>query len=249
MAREHSGRVALVTGASRGIGQAIAWHLGREGAKVLCISRSLESGAQTVEKLAGEGLDARAYAVDVSSASQVKAAGEAILQEYGRVDILVNNAGINRDNLLIRMTDGEWDSVLRTDLDSCFTWTRVLCRPMMQNRWGRILNMASVIGLIGNGGQANYAAAKAGVIGFTKAVARELASRNVTVNALAPGFIETSMTAALPAKVSEQILEKIPMKCYGKPDDVAAAAAFLASEKARYITGQVLAVDGGMTMC
>jgi 3-oxoacyl-[acyl-carrier protein] reductase len=242
------GKLALVTGASRGIGRAIALQLGGEGADVLCISRSETSSAQTVADLKSMGVEAWAHGVDVSRRDSVEKACNDILKSHSAVDILVNNAGINRDNLLLRMKDEEWDEVMHTDLDSCFFWTRRLCRPMMQRRWGRIINISSIIGLQGNAGQCNYAAAKAGVIGFTKAVARELASRNVTVNAVAPGFIETDMTAAISEEISQQILNNVPMKRLGQPEDIGRAVAFLASEGAAYITGQVLVVDGGMTM-
>ncbi|MDR0678745.1 MAG: 3-oxoacyl-[acyl-carrier-protein] reductase [Puniceicoccales bacterium] len=246
--REHSGKIALVTGASRGIGRAIALRLAREGAKILCASRSLASSASTVEAIRAGGGEAEPLAVDVSQSVAVQLACEEILGRQGRVDILVNCAGINRDNLLLRMRDEEWDAVVATDLSSCFHWTRHLCRPMVRNRWGRIITIASVIGLVGNGGQANYAAAKAGAIAFTKSVARELASRNITANAIAPGFIETDMTAALPEAIREKIRSQIPMDTLGSPEDVAHAVAFLASEQARYITGHVLNVDGGMVM-
>jgi 3-oxoacyl-[acyl-carrier protein] reductase len=240
--------MALVTGASRGIGRAIALALGRAGADVICISRSADSSARTVADLKALGREAVAYGVDVSDRSAVENACEVILKAHPRVDILVNNAGVTRDNLLLRMKDEEWDEVMRTDLDSCFLWTRRLCRPMVQRRWGRIINISSIVGLAGNGGQSNYSAAKAGVIGFTKSVARELASRGVTSNAVAPGFVETDMTAVLDDGVTQQILNNIPMKRLGRPEDIANAVVFLASDAADYITGQVLVVDGGMGM-
>ncbi|MDR2677131.1 MAG: 3-oxoacyl-[acyl-carrier-protein] reductase [Puniceicoccales bacterium] len=242
------GKVALVTGASRGIGRAIALALGREGADVICISRSADSSAQTVADLKALGREAEAHGVDVSSRSAIESACASILKAHPRVDILVNNAGVTRDNLLLRMKDEEWDDVMRTDLDSCFFWTRRLCRPMVHRRWGRIVNISSIVGLVGNGGQSNYSAAKAGVIGFTKSVARELASRGVTANAVAPGFVETDMTAVLDAGVTQQILSSIPMKRLGKPEDIAHAVVFLVSDAAAYVTGQVLVVDGGMGM-
>jgi 3-oxoacyl-[acyl-carrier protein] reductase len=245
----HGERVALVTGASRGIGRAIARRLGEDGAVVVCVSRSVEANGQTAADLLAMGVRHSVHAADVASPAAVGEMCEKVLAEYGRVDILVNCAGINRDGLLIRMGDGDWDAVLRTDLDSCFALTRHLCRPMLQNRWGRIINISSVIGLVGNAGQANYAAAKAGVIGFTKSIAREFATRNITANAIAPGFIETDMTAAIGEKARELALAAIPQRRFGTPDDIAAAASFLASDAAGYITGQVLAIDGGMTMC
>ncbi|MDR2576581.1 MAG: 3-oxoacyl-[acyl-carrier-protein] reductase [Puniceicoccales bacterium] len=246
--REHVGRVALVTGASRGIGKAIALKLGSAGATVLCVSRSLESSLETMSELKNCNVCARAYAVDVGQMSAVKVVCEDILREWNRDDILVNCAGITRDNLLLRMGDEEWNDVLRTDLDSCFAWTKHLCRPMMQNRWGRIINVSSVVGLTGNAGQSNYAAAKAAVIGFTKAIARELATRAITANAIAPGFIGTDMTATLSEKIKDKILEQIPVHAFGTAEDVAHGAAFLASDAARYITGHTLTIDGGMTM-
>jgi 3-oxoacyl-[acyl-carrier protein] reductase len=248
MGEEHRGRVALVTGASRGIGRAIALRLGAEGAEVICVSRSLEACLRVAEEIKKTGGKAQGRAVDVSHGEVVRLACDEILRVHGRVDILVNNAGITRDGLLFRMSEDDWAAVLATNLNGCFAWCRSLGRPMAQNRWGRIISIASVIGLVGNAGQANYAAAKAGIIGFTKSIARELATRNVTANAIAPGFIDTDMTAGLPEKLTEQIRGRIPVQTFGKPEDIAAAVSFLASDGARYITGQVLAVDGGLTM-
>jgi 3-oxoacyl-[acyl-carrier protein] reductase len=245
----HSGRIAVVTGASRGIGKAIAKIFGERGATVICISRSVEANLEIANALSEIGAPNGVYAVDVSSSEEVRGACKQILEKYGHVDILVNCAGINRDGLLLRMDDGDWDAVLRTDLDSCFFMARHLCRSMAQNRWGRIINVSSVIGLIGNAGQANYAAAKAGIIGLTKSVAREFASRNITANAIAPGFIETDMTSQIGEKTRESALAHIPQRRFGQPIDIAAAASFLASDAAHYITGQVIAIDGGMTMC
>jgi 3-oxoacyl-[acyl-carrier protein] reductase len=247
--REHEGRVALVTGASRGIGRAIALRLGECGARVICVSRSEASSAQTVSEIVAAGGLADAIAVDVADMAAVGSACADVLRSQGVVDILVNCAGITRDNLLMRMGDDEWNDVLQTDLSSCFSWTRGLCAAMMRKRWGRIVNVASVIALVGNAGQANYSAAKAGVIAFTKSVARELATRGITANAVAPGFIETDMTAKLRESIREKILTQIPVNSFGSVDDVAAAVEFLASDRAKYITGATLRVDGGMAMC
>ncbi|MDR2664428.1 MAG: 3-oxoacyl-[acyl-carrier-protein] reductase [Puniceicoccales bacterium] len=245
---EQRGKVALVTGASRGIGRAVAIQLARDGAKVICVSRSEASATPTAEAIRADGGESDPFAVDVSRAEAVQAACRDILEKHGRVDILVNCAGINRDNMCLLMTDDEWNAVLATDLSSCFHWTKHLCRSMVRNRWGRVINISSVIGLVGNGGQANYAAAKAGVIAFTKSIARELASRNITANAIAPGFIDTDMTAPLPEAIREKVLEQIPLRKFGRPEDVASAVSFLASDRSSYITGHVLNVDGGMVM-
>jgi 3-oxoacyl-[acyl-carrier protein] reductase len=241
-------QIAIVTGAGRGIGRAIALKFAGEGADVVCVSRTAENS----EKVAGEvralGRQAWAHAVDVSDAAAVNAAAEKISEECGRVDILVNNAGVTRDGLLMRMSDADWDAVLNTNLKGAFLFTKAFSRAFVKQRAGRIINVSSIIGLIGNAGQANYAASKAGLIGFTQSVARELGSRNITVNALAPGFIETDMTAALSAELKAELLKKIPLNSLGQPEDIANAALFLASPAARYITGQVLTVDGGMVM-
>ena len=241
-------QVAVVTGAGRGIGRAIAIRLARAGAHVVCVSRT----AENAEKVAGEvrALDRRAWAwaLDVADAAAVAAACEKILAEAGRVDILVNNAGVTRDGLIMRMSEEDWDIVLNTNLKGAFSFTKALARAFIKQRSGRIINVASVIGLIGNAGQCNYAASKAALIGFTKSIARELASRGITVNALAPGFIETDMTAELKEPMRAELLKKIPLNCLGQPEDIAEAALFLASPAARYITGQVLTVDGGMVM-
>jgi 3-oxoacyl-[acyl-carrier protein] reductase len=243
-----STQVAVVTGAGRGIGRAIALKFASEGADVVCVSRTVENA----EKVAGEvrslGRRAWARAVDVSRGAEVGAAAEAILSEAGRVDILVNNAGVTRDGLLLRMNEEDWDTVLDTNLKGAFLFTKGFTRALIKQRSGRIINVASIIGLIGNAGQTNYAASKAALIGFTKSLARELATRGITVNALAPGFIETDMTASLGEQVKNDMLSRIPLNCFGQPEDVAAAALFLASPSARYITGQVLTVDGGMVM-
>ena len=243
-----SNQVAVVTGAGRGIGRAIALAFANAGADVVCVSRTAENS----EKVAGEireiGRKGWACPVDVADAAAVAAAAEKILADAGRVDVLVNNAGITRDGLLMRMTDADWDAVLNTNLRGAFCFTRAFSRAFLKQRSGRIINISSVIGLTGNAGQCNYAASKAALIGFTKSVARELASRGITCNALAPGFIETDMTGAVSPEVRAEVIKKIPLNCLGRVEDIAAAALFLASPAARYITGQVLTVDGGMVM-
>lgn len=241
-------QVAVVTGAGRGIGRAIALKFAAEGADIACVSRTVENSEKVAQEVRALGRQAWAYAVDVADASAVAAAAKKILADAGRVDILVNNAGVTRDTLLMRMSDADWDTVLDTNLKGAFLFTKALARSFIKQRSGRILNVSSVVGLIGNAGQCNYAASKAGLIGFTKSVAREVASRGITVNALAPGFVETDMTAALKEDQREELLKQIPLGCLGQPDDIAAAALYLASPAARYVTGQVLTVDGGMAM-
>ncbi len=241
-------QVAVVTGGSRGIGRAVALRLAEAGADVAVVARTVEACAGTVEAIRAMNRRAWAVAADVSQAPSVEAAAETILREAGRVDILVNNAGITRDGLLMRMGEGDWDAVLDTNLKGAFLFTRALARTFLKQRSGRIINITSVIGLMGNAGQANYAASKAGLIGFTKACAREFASRGVTVNAVAPGFIETDMTAVLAPEQKQAILSRVPLGVFGKPEDVAHAVWFLALPESRYITGQVLVVDGGMVM-
>jgi 3-oxoacyl-[acyl-carrier protein] reductase len=241
-------QVAVVTGAGRGIGRAIALTFAAEGADIACISRTAGNADKVAAEVRALGRRAWAHAVDVARADDVAAAAEKILAEAGRVDILVNNAGVTRDGLLMRMSEEDWDAVLDTNLKGAFLVTKAFARAFLKQRSGRILNIASVIGLIGNAGQANYAASKAALIGFTKSVARELASRGITVNALAPGFIETDMTAALNEPMRAEILQRIPLGSLGQPEDIARAALFLAGPGARYITGQVLTVDGGMVM-
>jgi 3-oxoacyl-[acyl-carrier protein] reductase len=241
-------QIAVVTGAGRGIGRAIALKFAGAGADVVCVSRTAENS----EKVAGEvrtlGRKAWAFAVDVSDSASVNAAAEKILAEAGRVDILVNNAGVTRDGLLMRMSDEDWDAVVDTNLKGAFLFIRAFSRSFIKQRSGRIINVASIIGLIGNAGQVNYAASKGGLIALTKSVARELGSRGITVNALAPGFIETDMTAGLKEEWKAEMLKKIPLNCLGQPEDIAEAALFLASPAARYVTGQVLTVDGGLVM-
>ena len=241
-------QIAVVTGAGRGIGRAIALKFAGAGADVVCISRTLENSEKVAAEIRALGRRAWAHAVDVADAAAVNAAAEKILADCGKVDILVNNAGVTRDGLLMRMSDADWDAVLNTNLKGAFLVTKAFSRAMIKARVGRIINISSVIGLIGNAGQSNYAASKAGLIGFTKSVARELASRGVTVNVIAPGFIETDMTAELKEDLRVGVLKQIPLGSFGQPDDIASAALFLAGPAARYITGQVLAVDGGMVM-
>ena len=241
-------QIAVVTGAGRGIGRAIALKFAAAGADVVCVSRTQDNSDKVAAEVRALGRQAWAHAVDVSDSAAVAAAAGKILAEAGRVDILVNNAGVTRDGLLMRMSDVDWDTVLDTNLKGAFLFTKAFTRTFLKQRSGRIINVASIIGLIGNAGQANYAASKAGLIGFTQSVARELASRGITANALAPGFIETDMTAALSAEMKAELLKKIPLNTLGQAEDIAHAALFLASPAARYITGQVLAVDGGMVM-
>ena len=241
-------KVAVVTGAGRGIGRAVALAYARMGADVACVSRTEENSAKVAAEVKALGRKAWPLAVDVSDTAAVDAAAKEILELAGRVDILVNNAGVTRDNLLMRMSEEEWDTVLNTNLKGAFNFTRALTRPFIKQRSGRIINIASVVGLIGNAGQSNYAASKAALIGFTKSIARELAPRGITVNAIAPGFIETDMTAVLDDKVREEVLGRVPLGRFGSSDDIAHAAAFLAMEPTGYVTGQVLTVDGGMVM-
>jgi 3-oxoacyl-[acyl-carrier protein] reductase len=241
-------QVAVVTGAGRGIGRAIALKFAAEGADVVCVSRTVENSEKVAEEVRGAGRKAWAVALDVSDGKAVEATTEKILADAGRIDILVNNAGVTRDMLLMRMSEEQWDTVLNTNLRGAFTVTKGFVRAFIKQRSGRIINIASVIGLIGNAGQANYAASKAGLIGFSKSVAREVASRGITVNVIAPGFIETDMTSVLTEEVKGNVLKQIPMNTLGKVEDIAHAAAFLAGPGARYITGQVLTVDGGMVM-
>ena len=248
MIENNEKRIALVTGAGRGIGKSIAKLLASKGHHVICISRSASSCGGVAEAINASGDSAESLALDVADKAAVKETCEALLEKHTNIDILVNNAGITRDGLLFRMSDDDWDAVIDTNLSSCFSFIKHLARPMTRKRWGRIINMASVIGLTGNAGQANYAAAKAGMIGLTKSLAKEFAARNVTVNAVAPGFIATDMTAELNEKTQEAIVGVIPMKRMGESKDIAAISAFLASENAGYITGQVFTVDGGMVM-
>lgn len=242
-------RVALVTGAARGIGQVIAIALAEPGTTVYINDVAhWEKAARTQEGVAEKGGVARLLEFDVTDAAAVEQAVDRIVKDSGRLDILVNNAGITRDNLLMRMKEEDWDLVLAVNLKGAYNCTKAVSKPMIKQRSGRIINISSVVGVMGNPGQANYAASKAGLIGLTKAAARELASRNITVNAVAPGFITTEMTEALPDKTREMMLAQIPLNRFGAPEEVAYAVAFLASEQAAYITGQVIHVNGGMLM-
>lgn len=243
-----TGKTAIVTGASRGIGAAIARKLCEAGANVALCSRSAEAVAATADTLNSEGYTAISTAADISKKGDVEALIKTVLDKFSQVDILVNNAGITRDTLLMRMQDEDWDAVLQTNLTGTMYCTRAVMRPMLRQRSGRIINISSVIGVMGNPGQASYAAAKAGIIGFTKTIAREVGVRGITVNAIAPGFITTDMTAQMPQQNQEQLRDLIPLRRFGSPEDVADAVHFLASDAARYITGQTLHVDGGMVM-
>jgi 3-oxoacyl-[acyl-carrier protein] reductase len=238
-------KVAIVTGSGRGIGKAIALKLAEAGATVVVndVAETVNSVAEEIKAMNRQSL---AVVADISSAPDVTRLVDTTIATYGRVDILVNNAGITRDQLLLRMSDEDWDRVLNVNLKSVFLCTRAVLKHMLKQRWGRIVNISSIVGIIGNPGQANYASAKAGIIGFTRTIAKEVASRSITVNAIAPGFIDTEMTQKLPEEWKQQLKSRIPVGYLGTPRDVAEAVAFLASEEARYITGQVLNVDGGM---
>ena len=240
--------VALVTGAHRGIGAAIARKLGQDGYAVAVCARSQGPLEAFVAALQAEGVEAKGFVCDVSDAAQVDAMFKGIQETWGRLDVVVNNAGITRDGLVFRMSLEDWEAVIRTNLTSAFLVSRTVARHMIKKRSGSIINVSSVVGIMGNGGQTNYAASKAGVIGFTKSLAREVASRGVRVNALAPGFIETSMTDKIPAEAKEKLLGGIPLGRTGRPEDVAQAALFLAGDASSYITGEVIKIDGGMGM-
>jgi 3-oxoacyl-[acyl-carrier protein] reductase len=243
------GRVAIVTGGTRGIGRAIAYRLAEEGVNLAISYRSNDDAAEeTAQKVRSDSVECELFKGDVSSPEDVEALFKGVSDAFERVDILVNNAGITRDNLMMRMKEEEFDEVLRTNLKGTYLCTRAALRPMVRARWGRIVNVSSVVGLVGNAGQANYAASKAGIIGFTKSVAREVAQRGITVNAVAPGYVETELTGSLPENVKEQIRNQVPAGRFGEPEEVAEVVAFLVAEEAGYVTGQTIAVDGGMTM-
>ncbi len=242
-----SGRAALVTGAGRGLGRAIAQSLAAAGAKVACVDIDADALAETVQTIENDGAQAEALTCDVTDSERVNEVVRQVVKQMGRLDILVNNAGITRDGIFMRMSDDQWDAVLAINLRGTFLFTRAVARPMVKARGGRIINVASVSGLMGNPGQANYSASKAGVIGLTRTVARELASRNITVNAVAPGFIATEMTAKLGEEVLSQVRGQIPLGRLGEPQDVADAVLYLASDAAGFITGHVLTIDGGLT--
>ena len=242
------GRVALVTGASQGIGRACALALASEGAKVAAAARNEDKLAAVVQEISKAGGEAAAFRMDVASEDEVKSAAKSAIEKFGKVDILVNNAGITRDTLVLRMKRADWDAVIATNLTCAHLCIQAVLSSMLKQRWGRIINITSIFGQMGQTGQANYSAAKAGLIGLTRAVAREVASRNITANAVAPGYIETAMTEALPADLKETVLKLIPLGRAGTDVDVANAVRFLASDDAAYITGEVLNVNGGMLM-
>ncbi len=241
-----SGRVAIVTGASRGIGRAISIALANHGATLAVTDILTDAVCAFGDELRSQGRTAQGFMLDVTDTASIEATVEGVLERFGRIDILVNNAGIARDQLLMRMKREDWDLVIRLNLTGAFACTQAVLRPMLKQRSGRIISISSVVGQMGNAGQSNYAASKAGLIGFSKAVAREVAGRNITVNVVAPGLVDTDMTRALPEAVRSEWLSKVPLARFGTPEDVAAAVCFLASDEAAYITGHVLAVNGGM---
>jgi len=242
-------KVIVVTGASRGIGRAIALRVSKEGAKVALVTRSsLEKMAEVAKQIESAGGEVHQIQADVSRVDDAKRIVSETIEKFGKIDILINNAGITKDNLLIRLKEQDWDSVMAVNLKGSFNCLKAAARPMMRQRSGKIINMSSVVGMMGNAGQVNYAASKAGIIGMTKAAAKELAAWNITVNAVAPGFIETDMTESIPEDAKKLMLQWIPLQRSGKPEDVAGVVAFLCSEEANYMTGQIIQVDGGMRM-
>ena len=242
-------RIAIVTGASRGIGAQIAKALAKQGRHVVCVARNIEKLEEIKSQIEADGGSASVKTCDISDSASVITLIEEVAKEFKRLDILVNNAGITRDNLLLRMSEEEFDDVINTNLKSVFLACKTALRPMMRGKWGRIINISSVSGLTGNAGQANYAAAKSGLMGFTKSLAREMAPKNITANIICPGFIQTDMTDVLPQAVKDHAAQAAPLRRFGQPEEIAAAVAYFASEEASFTTGQTLAVDGGMTMC
>jgi len=249
MADQTEKRVAIVTGASRGLGAATAKHLAADGRHVVCVARNVDKLNEVKAEIESAGGTADVATCDISSQQSIEDLIGKVFDDHGRLDILVNNAGITKDNLLLRMTDEEFDDVINTNLRSVFIACRAALKPMMRGKWGRIINLGSVAGVVGNPGQANYAAAKAGLAGFTKCLAKEMGGKNLTANVIAPGFIQTDMTDVLPDQIKEGVKTMTALRRMGQPEEIAAAVTFLASEGASYITGQVICVDGGMTMC
>ena len=243
-----SNKIAIVTGASRGIGSAIAHNLSKAGAKVVLISRSIDALKSVESEIKSNGGEAISITADVSNLESFTNAINQVVETWGTVDILINNAGITKDNIILRLKEEDWDAVIDINLKGCFNGIKAVTRPMLKSRSGRIINITSVIGLIGNSGQSNYAASKAGILGLTKSIAKELGPRNITVNAIAPGYIQTEMTGILDETLKDDLMKSIPLQRLGKPEEIASLVCFLASEEAAYITGQTLNVDGGMVM-